>query len=81
MNTCSLHCDMTINYAGEKFYNTKEVCDDLGITRTILNKWLRQGIINNAKDKKMYTEEDVDKLKSIAQKRKPIEQIDLFYDK
>jgi predicted site-specific integrase-resolvase len=72
---------MTINYGGEKFYNTKEVCDDLGITRTILSKWLRQGIIEYAKDKKMFTEEELDKLRLIALKRKPVEQIDLFYDK
>ena len=71
---------MTINYDGKKFYNTKEVCDELGITRTILSNWLRQGIIRNEKDKKMFTDKELEKLRSIAKKRKPPEQIDFFYN-
>jgi len=74
---------MTINYGKEIFYNTKEVCEAVGVDRSTFFRWLKQGFIKNVKSKdvgSMFTEKDLRKIKSVAQKKKLSRQLDLFCD-
>jgi len=74
---------MTINYGGEIFYNTNEVCEAVGVDRSTLLRWLRKGFITNVKSKdvgSMFTEKDVRKIKSVARKKNLSEQLELFFD-
>jgi predicted site-specific integrase-resolvase len=72
---------MTINYGNEIFYNTKEVCEAVGIDRSTLFRWLKKGVIKNVNSKdvgSMFTKKDVRKINSLAQKEKLAEQLELF---
>jgi len=73
---------MTINYGKEIFYNANEVCEAVGVDRSTLFRWFRQGFIENVKSKdvgSMFTEKDLRIIKSVVQKKKLSKQLDLFF--
>ena len=62
---------MTINLDGKNYYRTAEVCRMVGISRTTLFRWLKEGVIGKAvhRDRRgwrLFTEEEVAVLKTEA---------------
>lgn len=62
---------MTVNLDGKNYYRTAEVCQMVGISRTTLFRWLKEGVIGKAvhRDRRgwrLFTEEDVVFLKTEA---------------
>ncbi|ADJ26088.1 regulatory protein MerR [Dehalogenimonas lykanthroporepellens BL-DC-9] len=62
---------MTKTVKGTKYYRTAEVCQLAGISRTTLFRWLKNDFLGEtvARDRRgwrLFTEEDVDKLKAEA---------------
>lgn len=57
---------------GERYYETTEVCEKVGISRPTLFRWLKRGILHKLhKDRRgwrLFTEEDLDKIQAEAQK-------------
>lgn len=61
----------TIN--GIVYYQTNEACRIAGISRATFFRWLKEGTIQDTKYKdrrgwRLFTEEDIDKLREEAQK-------------
>jgi len=62
---------MTVNLDGKNYYRTAEVCRRVGISRTTLFRWLKEGALGKAvhRDRRgwrLFTEEEVDILKTDA---------------
>ena len=62
---------MTIKLDGKNYYRTAEVCRIVGISRTTLFRWLKEGVLGKAvhRDRRgwrLFTEEEVDVLKTEA---------------
>jgi excisionase family DNA binding protein len=62
---------MTVNLDGNNYYRTAEVCQMVGISRTTLFRWLKEGVIGKAvhRDRRswrLFTEEEVSVLKTEA---------------
>ncbi len=59
---------MPIEVNGELYYTTVETCQNTGISRATLSRWLQQGILKELrKDRKgwrLFTEDDLNKLKA-----------------
>jgi DNA-binding transcriptional MerR regulator len=57
---------------GERYYETTEVCEKVGISRPTLFRWLRRGILSKLhKDRRgwrLFTEEDLNKIQAEAKK-------------
>jgi excisionase family DNA binding protein len=55
---------------GKTYYETTEVCEKVGISRPTLFRWLKRGLlIKLHKDRRgwrLFTEEDLDKLRAEA---------------
>ena len=62
---------MAVNLDGKNYYRTAEVCRRVGISRTTLFRWLKEGAIGKAvhRDRRgwrLFTEEEVAILKTEA---------------
>jgi excisionase family DNA binding protein len=58
---------MPIAINGQKYYRTSEACRMVGISRTTLLRWLRQGNLKlpeyrDRRKWRLFTEDDVDRL-------------------
>jgi len=58
---------------GTVYYQTNEACRVAGISRATYFRWLKEGTIQDVKHKdrrgwRLFTEEDIDKLRQEAQK-------------
>ena len=65
---------MTINIGGHIYYSTGDVCKKAGISRATLFRWLKAGILDkyhkNRRGWRIYTEEDLIKIKAEVNKIK-----------
>ena len=62
---------MSVTVNGQTYYRTTEVCRLVGISRTTLFRWLKDGIFNEAQHRdrrgwRLFTEDEIDKLKTEA---------------
>jgi excisionase family DNA binding protein len=62
---------MPVALNGQTFYRTSEVCRMVGIGKTTLLRWLRDGIIEEAEHRdrrgwRLFTEDEVNRLKAEA---------------
>jgi excisionase family DNA binding protein len=62
---------MSVTVNGQTYYRTTEVCRLVGISRTTLFRWLKDGIFDEAQHRdrrgwRLFTEEEVDRLKTEA---------------
>jgi excisionase family DNA binding protein len=60
---------LTIN--GQTYYRTTEVCETVGISRTTLFRWLKEGVFEEVarRDRRgwrLFTRDEVNKLKAEA---------------
>ena len=57
---------MPIRMNGQTYYRTAEVCQEIGISRATLYRWLRTGLlVKSYKDRRgwrLFTEDDLNKL-------------------
>ena len=63
---------MPVRIDEQTYYYTGEVLKEVGITRTTFYRWLKEGKIEDVtlrdrNRKRLFTEEDVEKLKKITQ--------------
>jgi excisionase family DNA binding protein len=53
---------------GEVYYTTAEICEEVGISRPTLFRWLRQGMLKetrkNRRGWRLFTEEELNKIKA-----------------
>ena len=65
---------MPIQIKRQIYYRTSEACQKIGISRATLYRWLKTGILTkHYKDRRgwrMFTEEDLHKIRAEAQKIK-----------
>jgi excisionase family DNA binding protein len=63
---------VTIEIEGCKYYKTSEACKNVGISRATLFRWLKAGILDkyytDRRGWRLFTEEDLSRLKSEARK-------------
>ncbi len=62
---------MSVTVNGQTYYRTTEVCRFVGISRTTLFRWLKDGIFDEAQHRdrrgwRLFTEEEIDRLKTEA---------------
>ncbi len=62
---------MSVTVNGQTYYRTTEVCRLVGISRTTLFRWLKDGIFDEAQHRdrrgwRLFTEEEIDRLKTEA---------------
>ena len=62
---------MTVKLDGKNYYRTAEVCHEVGISRTTLFRWLKEGVLGKAvhRDRRgwrLFTDEEVTILKNEA---------------
>lgn len=62
---------MSITVDGQTYYRTAEVCRLVGISRTTLFRWLKDGVFEEAQHRdrrgwRLFTEDELDKLKTEA---------------
>ena len=60
---------MTVTVNGQTYYRTADVCRMVGISRTTLFRWLKEGIFSEAEHRdrrgwRLFTGDEVDKLKA-----------------
>ena len=60
---------MSVTVDGQTYYRTAEVCRLVGISRTTLFRWLKDGIFEEAQHRdrrgwRLFTENEIDKLKT-----------------
>ncbi len=59
---------MPIEVNGELYYTTVETCQETGISRATLSRWLRQGVLKELrKDRRgwrLFTEDDLNRLRT-----------------
>jgi len=60
---------MPVTVNGQTYYRTAEVCRAVGISRTTLFRWLKEGIFREAEHRdrrgwRLFTEDEIDKLKA-----------------
>lgn len=58
---------MTVQINGQTYYRTAEVYRIVGISRTTLFRWLREGVIDEPENRdrrgwRLFTQDEVDKL-------------------
>lgn len=57
---------MPIQMNGQTYYGTAEICQEIGISRATLYRWLRTGLlVKSYKDRRgwrLFTEDDLNKL-------------------
>ena len=64
---------MPVRINGVTYFRTREACEMAGISRATFFRWLKEGIIEDVKAKdrrgwRLFTQEDVDKLRDEATK-------------
>jgi len=75
---------MPLQIEGSTFYRTKEACQEAGISRATLFRWLRARIFADVRHRdrrgwRLFTNEDVQRLKALADRIEVVpEQRDLF---
>ncbi len=62
---------MPVTVNGQTYHRTAEVCRMVGISRTTLFRWLKEGIFREAEHRdrrgwRLFTEGEIDKLKAEA---------------
>ena len=62
---------MPVTVNGQRYYRTNEVYQMVGISRTTLFRWLKQGILKEAKHRdrrgwRLFTEDEVEEIKGEA---------------
>ncbi len=62
---------MPVTVNGQTYHRTAEVCRMVGISRTTLFRWLKEGIFREAQHRdrrgwRLFTEDEIDKLKAEA---------------
>jgi len=62
---------MPVTVNGQTYHRTAEVCRAVGISRTTLFRWLKEGIFREAQHRdrrgwRLFTEGEIDKLKAEA---------------
>jgi predicted site-specific integrase-resolvase len=60
---------MAVRVNGQTYYRTAEVCRMVGISRTTLFRWLKEGISAEAEHRdrrgwRLFTEDEIDRLKT-----------------
>ena len=59
---------MPIEIEGQLYYSTTETCEEVGISRATLYRWLKRGLINELrKDRRgwrLFTDVDIQELKT-----------------
>ena len=60
---------MAVKVNGQTYYRTAEVCRIVGISRTTLFRWLKEGVSSEAKHRdrrgwRLFTENEIDILKA-----------------
>jgi excisionase family DNA binding protein len=62
---------------GEVYYTTSEICEEVGISRPTLFRWLRQGVLKeirkNRRGWRLFTEEELDKIKTETRRIEVVE--------
>ena len=58
---------MPVDVSGQTYYRTAEVCRIVGISRTTLFRWLRDGVGKDAEHRdrrgwRLFTQDEIDKL-------------------
>ena len=59
---------MPIKLNGQNYYRSAEVCRKIGISRTTLLRWLKEGILDEARYRdrrgwRLFTQDEVDSFK------------------
>ena len=59
---------MPVTVNGQTYYRTADVCRMVGISRTTLFRWLKEGIFSEAEHRdrrgwRLFTEDEMDRLK------------------
>ena len=62
---------MPVIIDGKTYYRTSDVCQTVGIGRSTLFRWVKKGIINEAKHRdrrgwRLFTDNEIDRLKEEA---------------
>ncbi len=60
---------MPVTVNGQTYHRTAEVCRIVGISRTTLFRWLKEGIFREAQHRdrrgwRLFTEDEIDRLKA-----------------
>ena len=60
---------MPVTVNGQTYYRTADVCRMVGISRTTLFRWLKEGIFSEAEHRdrrgwRLFTEDEMDRLKA-----------------
>ena len=60
---------MAVKVKGQTYYRTAEVCRIVGISRTTLFRWLKEGVSAEAEHRdrrgwRLFTEDEIDRLKT-----------------
>ena len=69
---------MPVRINGQSYYRTAEVCRRIGISRTTLFRWLKDGVFREAEHRdrrgwRLFTEEEMDRLQAGANQLTHIE--------
>lgn len=70
---------MSIKINGQNYYRTAEVCRAVGISKTTLFRWLKEGVFKEAEYRdrrgwRLFTKDEIDKLKTEANRIKKAKQ-------
>lgn len=62
---------MPVTVNGRTYHRTAEVCRIVGISRTTLFRWLKEGIVKEVKHRdrrgwRLFTKDEIDRLKMAA---------------
>ena len=62
---------MPVTVNGQTYHRTAEVCRIVGISRTTLFRWLKEGIVKEVKHRdrrgwRLFTKDEIDRLKMAA---------------
>ena len=59
---------MPVKIDGQLFHTTSETCEEIGISRATLSRWLKKGLLQKLhKDRRgwrIFTEDDLDKIRA-----------------
>lgn len=70
---------MSVKINGQNYYRTAEVCRAVGISKTTLFRWLKEGVFKEAEYRdrrgwRLFTKDEIDKLKTEANRIKKAKQ-------
>jgi len=62
---------MPVTVNGQTYYRTAEVCRTIGISRTTFFRWLKEGILREAKQRdrrgwRLFTQDELDRFEAEA---------------